>query len=225
MAMTFAELVTITKRHLDMELADADDPKAPDTLIRSMLNFGQIETVRRLSDCFFRKSVVVDATAGMIDLPSDFLCGLIVKYKGGTTDGWRRLNVTPVLNLDDKWLHITSTSGDPQVATLNAGSAGVIQLQLWPELTSTVTDGLTLSYNWKPADLDEDTDTSSVTSMFPDIEPVLLPAFAAWHIKLFENGVEDEQVSKWQQIYEGSLRRVRKAVDGLMVDNATWTGR
>ena len=225
MAMTFAEMVTYTKRHLDMELSDSDDPKAPDSLIQAMLNFGQVETVRRLSNCFFRKAVVIDATAGMIDLPTDFLCGLIVKYKAAGQDTWRKLNVTPILSLDEKWLDVSSTTGEVQLATLNSGAAGEIQLQLYPALTGTVTDGLALSYNWKPTDLVEATDTSAITGMFPDVEPVLLPAFAAWHIKLFENGVEDDQVAKWQGVYESSLQRVRKAIDLLMVGNSTWAGR
>ena len=223
MAMTFAELVTITKRHLDAELADDNDPKSPLETIKLLLNFGQTETVRRLGDCMLRKSVVIDAEAGAMELPSDYLCGLIVKLK---QDGvWRRINVTPALHLDDKWLTIEGPAGRPQVAVLNIGGVGSITLQLFPDVEATIPDGLFVSYNWKPADMSADSDTSAVGAQFPDIEPLLLPAFAAWHLKLFENGVEDEQVQKWQGIYEASLKRIRRAIDGLAVDASTWVRR
>ena len=223
MSMTFAEMVTMTKRHLDMELSDDDDPKAPAYLIKSMLNFGQTETVRRLGDCMMRKSVFQDATAGAIALPLDFLCGLIVKLK--QDDAWRRLNVTPALHMDDKWFSVSAETGRPQVAVLNIGGTGEVSMSLYPELDATITDGLFLSYNWKPTDMSADSDVSAVGAQFPDVEPLLLPAFAAWHIKLFENGVEDEQVGKWKSIYENSLQRIRRAIDGLAVEPSTWMGR
>ncbi len=224
MALTLAELQVLTYRFMDSDADDTDNPKYPLAQVTAYLNAGQAEIVRRLRLDFFRKVDTLDASSSDITLPTDYLCGAVVSFSPDATKGWRVLERTTNEYLDEKSGDWDDASGQPTHYIVQYASTGTWTLKLYPAPTAAVVGGLRIRYTPAPTALSAATDTSKVTGGFPEIDPIALPAYAVWQFKLFEGGVEDDQVQKWVGIFEEQINRLRNALTSHGVGRSTYGG-
>lgn len=224
MALTLAELQVLTYRFMDSDADDTDNPKYPLAQVTAYLNAGQAEIVRRLRLDFFRKSGLLDAKSTDISLPDDYLCGAVISYSPDASTGWRLLERTTTEYLDEKSGDWDDATGDPTHYIMQYASTGTWTLKLYPAPVATVTNGLRIRYAPTPDAMSASTDTSPVTGGFPEIDPIALPAYAVWQFKLFEGGVEDDQVQKWVGIFEEQINRLRNALTSHGVGRSTYGG-
>lgn len=208
---TLSQYQEWVKRYLAEDATDTSNLMYPDDEITAALNAAQNEWIRRLSrHCdFFRKTTTVNATTTAVTMAADFLCNLQVRF-GATENDRKYVPATTKSALDEmnpNWRDEESTT--PLKYYLNLNSDGTTTLQFYPALSAEVTNGLFYSYTAKATDMSLAADTAKCMTWFPELDPLALPAYALTLLLNYEAGTKDDQVAKWDRIFEAQIERAR----------------
>lgn len=213
---TLAEYISWFKGYLQAD-RDSEDQVYPDVDIIGFLNRAQLDVARDLgfSNNFFRGTNTRDLETGSLTLPEDFLGNLKIQVSDSTNIR-RALFINQADRMDEMFPYWRSTPATnyPTWAVIEWGSTGVTY-QVWPQPIATVTNGLFESYTKLPTDMENDADESEVMLMFPELQRTMLPFGALRHALLFEGGEADDQVQKFEALYQNDLARARFAINSM----------
>lgn len=218
--LTLSDYRELFKRYLQEDPDDASNQFYPDAQIDAFLNSAQLEILTELSSTlnFYRKTATVDATSGDIELPEDFFSGLNVKFTNDPSlvMNWN-LQIVDADRMDQMypwWRSEQITSPYPTTAVFSWKPTGKF-ITLYPLLTSTVTDGLFYNYVPRPPDMtdDEDEDESEIMNFFPELQRTLLPFGALRYATGFEAGEADDQMQKYDALWQAGLRQARLIIN------------
>ena len=207
------------------------------TNVDAALNAGQSAWVLRLDHDFFKKQTTVDInlvsadmggiTAGVRqDLPSDYLAHLQVFYR--PTGAVKLLKPISAERLDamtqGQWRndYLNGTTGEPEYYMVQAAYSEsptvdtVPWMMFWPAPATPQTNALGLRYTRKPNAMTQASDTSKVMAMFPQLDMLALPAFAMKTLLNFERGTADDQIQKWDAIWEQCVAEGRSTLKQLV---------
>jgi hypothetical protein len=208
---TLTQYTEWIKRYLVEDTTDASNSLYPDDEITAAVNAAQCEWVSRLGrKCgLFRKTKTTNATVAGVTIETDFLSNLQVRF-GGSADGRSYLPCTTVDVLDERnpnWRDETATSPTHYYLTLDTD--GTTEINFYPTLTTAVTNGLFYSYTAKPTALSAGADIAKCMTWFPQLDPLALPAYAMVILLNYEGGTRDDQIGKWDGIFEAQIERAR----------------
>lgn len=214
--LTLAEYIVLCKAFLNESRTDTQNPMFPDDSIIAALNAAQSEVCVRLAGTrdFFLKTASVNVTTGAIAVPTDYLVGLGATLVPSTTNTQdrRRLPILSSGQMDDQypsWRGITATA-NPYAIVQTWGSSGAT-LTLYPQPTSTITNGLFLDYVVQPDEMTDDADTSPVMDCFsPHLQRTILPYGALREMALYEAGESDDQFQKYDALFDKGISRLHE---------------
>lgn len=182
------------------------------------INAARLRMIRMSGIGLYRNQDVMDAATGDLTPPVDLFNEAIVKFTptGGTA---RRLDVKMARDMDmDQPSWRDQAAGVPNLIVWDITTTGLVA-RLHPQPTATVTNGLTWEYSAKPDDLEEDADTCPIMNLFPEFQRTLLQAGALSELYMLEGGEGDQQMIKWEGIFEMQCRKLESMKNRLFVAN------
>ena len=219
MAITLAELRELCKRYR-LEGASSQSPIMPDARINKHIRRAELAVVRACSDHeLFRASALEDASDADVVFPTDFLSEMQAFYRPGGTDD-ERTALECVFQQTMDWLNPrwkSTPTGTPTKFVITTDQSDGYRLvgKLWPEPSSTITDGLELRYILAPTEMTGDSNTSWINTLVPDFEETLLPFGALSTLTHFEGGSEDDQAAKFQALFQQEVKAYRAALNTI----------
>lgn len=215
-ALTLADYRSIFKADLQAD-RESDDQIYPDSDIDNFLNRAQIDVARELgaTNNFFRGTATVDLEAGDISLPDDFLGNLKAQAIDSSTIR-RTLFINQADRMDEQFPYWRSTPATtyPTWIVIQWGSSA-ITIQVWPQPVATVSNALFMSYTKMPTTMEQDADESEVMAYFPELQRTLLPFGALRNALLYEAGEADDQVQKYESLYQRELLKAKFAINSM----------
>lgn len=224
MALTLTQHIELVKRLMGEDVTQTDNPIYTDAWITAYLNAGQAELARRVTAPIWRKSATHSTAAGVITLPTDYLCGLAVRYYNSTTGEGRALSpktLDEIVDTDPQWLTNTVSTA-PTGFSVKVGMDGTTGYYVYPQPATSGSNDLFLTYTPKPTDMALPTDTAVMLAAFPEFDSTVLAYYACFRIRLFEGGPEDAQVAKFQQLFDAEAIRLNSASQRLPQHASRW---
>ena len=215
-ALTLADYKSLVRGYLDESRAIVSQ-RYPDADITRALNNGGRRIVRDAELFFYRNTATMNAAAGDITPPTDFLGNGSVTLVISSTE--RRS--LPTISAKDKYKKqpnwVSETAQYPTEFVTKITPSGIRGV-LWPTIQTTITNGLFWEYAALPtamADATDTVDTFLPLAAFEELQPVLLPAAALTELLHIEAGVLDLQWKKWDALYWQNIQQLRAYVNGL----------
>jgi hypothetical protein len=216
--LTLADYRSLIKAYMQAD-RDTEDQYYPDADLNDFINRAQYDIARELGSNgpFFRATDTVDLEED-VPLPDDFLGNLKLTYLGST--GNMRINIMIVGadRADEQapyWRDTSfATNAPPSWAAVN-WSAASATLKMYPPPTTTITNGLFMSYTVKPTELEEDADESELMVYFPELQRKFIPSAVLRDALFYEAGESDDQAAKWEAIYQQCLSKARFTINTM----------
>ena len=186
--------------------------------VDNAINRGRHRLMREVGVSIYRGSDTMDATAGDLTPPADFFSQAVVLFTGsGASD-----KPTVLVSYDARYMDVetpnwrSQTSDKPSKIVWDFTTSGM-RARLYPQPTSTVTDGLTWHYNARLTDLSADSDTCPIMNAFPEFQMTTIQAGALSVLYLLEGGEADDQYQKWISVFQNDVKELQAAIKTISV--------
>ena len=223
--LTFAEYISTTLAYANEK---RDNPSTNRKFriddVKKAINCGRHRMLRRVGVGLYRNQDTMDATTGDLTPPVDFFNEGIVLFT--PTGGTARALVNKIardMDIDNpSWRD--HAAGTPSTIVWDYKTTGLVA-RLYPQPSSTVTDGLVWNYSAKLDDLDADADTCPIMNLFPEFQYTLLQAGALYQLYMLEGGEGDQQIAKWKSVFEAECEELQSMMKRIFVANRQQVGR
>ena len=200
----------------------------PNADIDRYLNAAQSDLILELGDFdLFKTSQTRDATSANLTAPASLLGHYTAVLVKNSTDSGRqpliRLEAQKLDEQDPNWR--VKTAQYPEAYVVQFDDAGTFTIKLYPAPTATITNGLFERWTKRPTDMSLTTDTSYVSTLFPNREARLLPYGAMRYLAHLAAGSEDNLAAKFDALWAREVEEARKQLSNLFLGTGTYGNR